>query len=151
MQTPNRRHVRNYFPEPAFQKRFLLFLIGGSFLPITASLAVLYYFLRENYLLLIKYAALEKQVAELLMRELNILIAVIGFLFLGYLVAITLFGIAFSHRIAGVIFAVKNACRLIAEGTETTLRLRRKDEFRDLANEFNNMVAALKLRQKSAA
>lgn len=140
----HQRKAANMFPAPRFQGRFLLVLVGGSLLPLIASGGILYYFIRENYLLLIKYAALEPKNTELLMRELHILIVVIAFLFSGYLIAITIFGIIFSHRIAGAMYALKRAFRKVAGGEECFLRFRRRDEFQDVAQEFNRMVEALR-------
>ena len=140
----NRRRTRNYFPEPRFQLSFLRFLLLGALLHISASCAILYYFLKQNYELLVKYAGLEPEITTLLFRELRILIAVIGVTFAVYLLGTLILGIAFSHRIAGPLFAVKRTIRDLNAGKDVRLKLRKGDEWQDLVDEFNAMVEKLK-------
>ena len=137
-------HRRNYFPEPRFQMRFLTFLVAGSVIQILATVFILYYFLSQNYLFLVKYAGLDTQITQLLSHELRVLIAVIGLTFAIYLVGTVVLGVLFSHRIAGVIYALKRTIHAIEEGQDVKLNLREKDEFQDLVNAFNAMVERLK-------
>jgi len=140
----SRRLVRNYFPEPQFQFRFLRFLVVGSVLQIIATCAILFYFLRQNYLLLVKYAGLEPPITEMLFGELRFLVITIAITFSLFLLGTTLLGIAFSHRIGGAVFAIKRTIRAIIDGKDEQLHLREGDEFRDLVDSFNLMVKVLK-------
>lgn len=140
----NRRRTHNYFPEPKFQLRFLSLLVVGAFVQMALVGAVLTHFLRENYTLLVKYAALDETITALLNHELKFLVAVIAGTFLCYLIGLTLLGIAFSHRVAGVMYALKRTIRQILEGKDVYLKLRAKDEFQDVQDAFNRMVKALK-------
>ncbi|MCB0418756.1 MAG: hypothetical protein KDD39_13990, partial [Bdellovibrionales bacterium] len=83
----NRRKIVNYFIEPGFQVRYLAFLIGSSFIPILVTAAIISYFLRQNYLLLVNYAALDPDITSLLMWELKFLIAIIGVTFFCFFAA----------------------------------------------------------------
>ncbi|MEZ4751686.1 MAG: methyl-accepting chemotaxis protein [Bdellovibrionota bacterium] len=145
----NRRKIVNYFIEPGFQVRYLAFLIGSSFIPILVTAAIISYFLRQNYLLLVNYAALDPDITSLLMWELKFLIAIIGVTFFCFFAAITVLGIVFSHRIAGVIYKTRKTCKEISSGSEIELKFRDKDEFQDLADDFNAMLKTL--RNKSGA
>src|SRR4051794_588542 len=88
---------RNYFPEPKFQWRFLRFLILGALIQITATVGILYYFLHQNYVLLVKFAGLEPPITALLFHELKVLIAVIAVTFCLYLAGLAVLGLFFSH------------------------------------------------------
>lgn len=146
----NRRLSRNYFPEPKFQFRFLRFLLLGSVVQILATCAVLHYFLRQNYVLLVEYAGLDSEVRAILFRELRYLVAAIGATFVVYLAAVAVLGVLFSHKIAGAIYALKRTIKEINEGKDSVLKLRQGDEFKELADNFNQMVANLKQTAKGS-
>ena len=99
----NRRKTRNFFPLPNFQVRFLGLLVGGAVVQVSLTCFILFFFIRQNYLLLVRYAALDEQITNVLYRELRFMVAAIGVTFLAYLFGLTLIGIVFSHRIAGPI------------------------------------------------
>ncbi len=140
----DRRKTRNYFPEPHFQFRFLRFLMIGSILQICATCAILYYFLRENYVVLVQYGGLEQDIQDILYRELRVLISLVSGTFIFYLAAVLILGIFFSHRIAGAIYATKRTIKAISEGKDEKLRFRNGDEFQDLVEGFNRMVSQLR-------
>lgn len=147
----NRRKLINYFIEPSFQLRYLAFLVGSSFVPILATAGIISYFLRQNYLLLVNYAALDPDITSLLMWELKFLIAVIGVTFFCFFLVIVGLGIVFSHRIAGVIYKLRKTCKEISGGSQIELKFRNKDEFQDLAKDFNEMVRTLRGKSFSQA
>lgn len=140
----NRRRFRNYFIEKNFQYRFLRLLIVGAVLQLVLVGGILYYFLQQNYTLLVKYAALDTEIENLLFQELRFMAALIGVLFFSYLCGISALGIIFSHRIAGVMYALKRTMRQLNEGQDVRLHLRTKDEFQDVADDFNRLVDQLK-------
>ena len=53
-------------------------------------------------------------------------------------------GILYSHRIAGPLHNLRNKMQRIAEGEEpSTVGFRRNDQFRELAESFNAMIAKI--------
>ncbi len=145
----NRPLRRNYFPEPQFQMRFLRVLVLGALVQMVLTGGILYHFLRENYTLLVKYAALEEPMAELLYHELGVLIAEISATFFAYLIGLTILGVRYSHQVAGVISALKRTIQQINDGKEAYLELRPGDEFKDVQDGFNTMVKTLRRKQAS--
>lgn len=137
---PNKRHVRNYFPERHFQFRFLRLLLAGAIVQLLLTGGLIYYFLQQNYEILVKYAGLDKEIETLLYGELTMLVTSIGVVFFSYLCALTALGIIFSHRIAGVMFALKRTIREVNAGKNVRLRIRAKDEFHDVAQSFNALL-----------
>ena len=105
--------------------------------------AILTFFLRQNYLLLIRYAGLEPELATLLNRELKFLVITIFGTFSVFLLVITILGVNFSQRVGGALYAVKRTMRDIIDGKKATLMLRKRDEFQDLADSFNQLVRKL--------
>ncbi len=140
----NRRKSTNYFPEPRFQFRFLKFLLIGSALQIIATCWILYYFLQQNYQLLAQYAGLDAEILSVLHREVNVLITIIGVTFILYLAGVAMLGILFSHRIAGVVYALKRTIRELEDGKDVELKVRQGDEFQDLVDSFNTLIRRLK-------
>jgi len=140
----NRRKSTNYFPEPRFQIRFLRFLVIGAVLQVVATCWILYYFLEQSYRLLVQYAGLDQEVVLALHRELRILIAIVGVTFAFYLAGIILLGILFSHRVAGVVYAIKRTIKDLSEGKDVELKVRQGDEFQELVDSFNVLIKKIK-------
>jgi len=58
---------------------------------------------------------------------------------------VLIFGVLYSHRIAGPIFNLKRMMSQVAEGNlDVMMRIRNKDEFHDVQDAFNRMVTGLK-------
>jgi len=140
----NRRKTSNIIPEPQFQFRFVRFLLVGSMVQIALFSLILGYFLNENYTILVKYAGLEPEITQILYRELRGLIGVLGLVFVLQLVGTTVLGLSFSHRVAGAVYAFKRTISQIVAGEDAEIRLRKNDEFQELADSFNHMVRQLK-------
>lgn len=100
--------------------------------------------MRQNYAILVEMGGLDKVVHEALLRELTIFITVVSAIFLVHLTGMLFLGVIFSHRIAGVIYAVKRTAKDIIEGKNAQLKFRASDEFQELASEFNLLVENLK-------
>ncbi len=119
-------------------------LIGGLTIQTVVTWALVTYFVRENYTLLVKFGALDQELTQILYRELAILVAGISASFLLFLVGACGLGVIFSHRIAGPIYALKRTIRNILDGKDVELNFRNRDEFRELVDSFNEMVRRLR-------
>lgn len=119
-------------------------MVGGSVLQIAVTCGLLYYFLNQNYQILVKYAGLDQEITTLLTGELKLLITAIGLIFTLFLVGNVLLGIIFSHRVAGPIYAIKRTIRDVRLGKQVRLKFREGDEFTELADNFNDLVNYLK-------
>ena len=140
----NRRLLRNYFPDPEFQFKFLRFVLLTSLVPVVVTVVALGYFIHENYQILIELAGVDEPVRRTLYQELFALIVGIGSVFSVYLVAVLVLGVVFSHRVGGALYAVRRTIRDINSGKQAQLELREKDEFQGLVSDFNTMVATLR-------
>jgi nitrogen fixation/metabolism regulation signal transduction histidine kinase len=68
---------------------------------------------------------------------------------LGILLVI-IFGIFYSHRLAGPVFNLKRRMRELGEGRfQTGMHIRKRDEFHDVEDAFNEMTEGLRSRLKT--
>ena len=62
---------------------------------------------------------------------------------------VIVYGIRFSHRIAGPVYALSRNMSFVKQGRLTAeLKLREKDQFQNLAGSFNTMLAVLREREQ---
>ena len=137
----NRRQQRNFLINPKYQVRYIFWLTFTGMALIFINGGVFYLFIRENYKILVDMSPMEEEVKVQLYRELyQILFALGGFAVLFTLVA-GIFGIVLSHRTAGPLFHFKRAFQEIRKGDlSVRVRLRPKDDFKDVADECNKML-----------
>ena len=142
----SRRRVKNFFPDPKFQFKFLRFVLFTSFVPILITGFGIGYFVHQNYTLLVDYVGPDEAVRRTLYAELRTLITGIGVVFTFYFLAVLALGVVFSHRVAGALYAVRRTLRELNEGKDVRLQFRDKDEFQELVSEFNAVAEKLKSR-----
>jgi|APFre7841882590_1041340.scaffolds.fasta_scaffold209572_1 signal transduction histidine kinase len=128
---------KRYLLKKGFQLRFTLVIIGAMILialvtgfsiysAVTQTLVTQFH--GEN-LALIKHAITYK----LLMRSILLIIA------------IAIISIFISHRIAGPVYKFEQTLRALAQEKEVQeIRLRKHDEFYDLAMAINNLIKLMK-------
>jgi methyl-accepting chemotaxis protein len=84
------------------------------------------------------------QQRALLQRQKGMLVSLVGGLAL-MVVAIGLFGIYFTHKVAGPVFKMKRLLRRVGEGNLVVEeQLRKKDELQDFFDAFTRMVGQLR-------
>ena len=146
MPQPNRR--RTYLINPPFQWRFIGFMAAVSLLAIAVLFVSNILFFRDMEQTAISvgltadnpyFDFLAEQKASLY----KLYFAVSGVAF----VVMVGLGVLYSHRIAGPLHNLGNKMQRIAEGeAPSEVRFRRNDQFRDLAESFNAMIATLRNR-----
>jgi len=141
----NRRRFKNYFIEPKFQNRYLGFLVGSALIPVFFTVIIISYFLNENYALLVSIGNLDLETTELLKWEKRFLIGAIVCSFTAFMVAIAFLGLIYSHRIAGVVYKIRKALVQLSQGNPVEVTLREYDEFKDLADAFNDLSNSLNM------
>ena len=141
---PNRRKFTNFLISPWYQLKFVFWTTFTGFFLVTVNSTVFYYFIRENYKILVDLSPMEESVKSQLYLELHqTLFALVGFT-LSFTIVMVFVGIVLSHRSAGPLYQFKRVFREIREGNpEARIRLRPRDEFRDVASEFNLMIDSI--------
>jgi len=145
-----KRKIRNYFIEPRFQRHFLLYLMGTNLLGVLFCAGVIFPVLSKHYQSYLEIFAWSPETAEILISQYNFLLTIMGSTMVIYFAYLFVLGVMYSHRVGGVIYAVKRTCRELSEGKDVRLHLRKSDEFQDLHDSFNTMVDTLKGQQAQA-
>jgi len=146
---PQQNRRRTYLINPRFQWRFIGFMATVSVLAISMLFVsnILFFQNMEHEALSVGltrdnpyFDFLQEQKSALSM----LYFAVSGVVF----VLMMALGILYSHRIAGPLYHLDRKMRRIAGGEEPSpLQFRRRDQFLELTESFNAMVA--KLRERS--
>jgi nitrogen fixation/metabolism regulation signal transduction histidine kinase len=96
-------------------------------------------------------AELLKQQAAIARQQTTMLYSVIGGL-AAMVVVIGLYGIYFTHKVAGPVYKMKRLLKQVGEGNlAVDARLRKGDELQDFFEAFASMVDSLRKRQKREA
>lgn len=135
MASPNRRR-KNYWLKKSFQSSFSLRF--SILLLIEAGLIAFLFFYISKGTLTTGYdgSAIRVEHTGQFFRDSFLLIASVTALAIG--IAASLLFIVLSHRIAGPAFHIQKSLRELANGNLTyQIRLRKKDELRDVAEDVN--------------
>ncbi|NBW81837.1 HAMP domain-containing protein [bacterium] len=139
-----RRKLRNLWLNSRFQGRYIRALVGSSFLVMLGYGFVFYKHIKENYDTLVKLSPVTDEVKSELYRELNQIVLYLSGFSLLFLLSVALIGLVYSHRVAGPLFKIKVVCKDICDGnTSARIALRPNDEFRDVAEQLNQLIDVL--------
>lgn len=137
---------RQYLIKRDFQFRYIGMLIGITCMVCLIFILASKYYINLNINPLIESGLISSPiVAELVRIEKHFLNKNLLTVFLALIGTLSILGIFITHRIAGPIYAIERRMKQIAqEGIlPTGFRIRRTDEFQELAEAFNEMIASL--------
>ncbi len=139
-----KRKISNLIINPKFQLRYILWLSTSGLSLITLNGFIIYHYLKENYFTLVEMSPMTDEAKVQLYSELHQFIWILVGASILFLILVGLLGVFFSHRTAGPLFHFKRVFEGIRDGNRTMrVRLRPKDEFRDVAESFNQMMDSL--------
>jgi methyl-accepting chemotaxis protein len=144
MAQPNRRKI--YLINPRFQWRFIGFMAVVSLLAISILfLSNILFFRNMHQEALSVGLAPDNPYFDFLKEQQTSLSTVYLAVSAVVFVVMVGLGVFYSHRIAGPLYNLNNRMKQIAAGAEPSpVRFRRKDQFQELAENFNAMMAKLK-------
>jgi methyl-accepting chemotaxis protein len=141
MSNQNKRKFFNFMINPRFQLKFVLGVTLPGLAVIATYSAVVYSKVQENYQILVELSPMTDEAKTQLYSELNRMLISLGAGSFVFMCAMAVLGIVFSHRTAGPLYHFKRVFKDIAEGkTDTRIRLRPSDDFKDVADAFNEMA-----------
>jgi len=144
-----KRSWKNYLIDPKFQLKYAFWLSGTGLILVGAITTVFYFYIRENYAILVDLSPMTEDAKSILYEELNRIILSLSLISGGFIAVITLLGIVLSHQAAGAVYHFKKVFKLIASGkVETRIQLRPNDDFQDAAKAFNEMMDTLTTQKK---
>ncbi len=127
-----------YLIDPKFQLRFSLYVcIVVSLSALVYPMAI--YDMMENFITFVSINF--PQLTEKYEEQRRNLIIFLSLWQLGFTALVFVIAIFFSHKIAGPIYKMKKYLKVIRDGeTVDTIKLRKRDYFKDLAKEINQTL-----------
>ena len=139
-----KRKFKNFLLNPSYQLKYVLWLTGTGLCLVTLNAAVFYTYTKENYDFLVQMSPMTDEAKALLYHELHSIILTLLGISLLFCLLMGILGIVISHRTAGPLFHFKRVFNEIKKGNvNQRVRLRPKDDFKDVAQAFNEMMDQL--------
>ena len=138
------RKIANIIIMPSYQIRYIFWLSARGFCLVGINALVVYHYFKENYLSLMELSPMTEAARNQLFNEMHQFLLIMIAVSLGFMALMTLVGLVVSHRTAGPLFHFKRVFEEIRSGeTKARIRLRPKDEFKEVAEAFNKMMDTL--------
>lgn len=139
--TKNQRKLINFLINPKYQLKYVFWTTLTGLTLIASYLLGFYWVMKKNYDSLLKLSPMDEYAQAQLYTELTqILLALLLFSVL-YLLVLTMIGIILSHRTAGPMYHFRRVFNQIAQGKTTTrIHLRPSDDFKEVAQDFNQLM-----------
>ncbi len=152
----NQRKIGNYLIDRRFQLKYSMLAVIASLL-IAGVLGFFLYQARREASTLLKDQLITLQPSAELSGLINktleedrdktfwVLLASMG----GFVVVLTAFGIFYTHRVAGPLYAIGRYIQQVSDGNLRDVRpLRKNDELKDFFELFNTMLKELQQREQ---
>lgn len=135
------RKLRNLIVNPQYQLRYIFWLSLSGVLLIVIYSCLVYYYVSENYALIVELAPITDEAKAQLYSELRGVVIRLSGLSLFFVGFTGILGLFFSHRTAGPLYHFNRIFKEIGGGnTQARVRLRPTDDFREVAASFNEMM-----------
>jgi methyl-accepting chemotaxis protein len=135
------RSLKNLLINPAYQIKYVFWVSTAGLTLITANAVIFYSYIKENYSLLVDLSPMDEASKAQLYSELNEILVKLGIVGIIFVLITAIIGLKMSHRTAGPMYHFKRIFGEIKDGKMSArVRLRPNDDFKDVANAFNEMM-----------
>ena len=142
--TKYQRSKKNLWINPGFQGRMILLIVLVGFVCAVFNGYLYYAYVDDSYKFILKYSTLSQELIDQRHRDLFIFGVALAVATLLITLAIAAWALVITHRAAGAVYHVKRVIEAIRSGNvNERIHLREKDEFKDLAQSFNQMMDEL--------
>lgn len=142
---PNKRRLKRLWLNPGYQAKYILWITLTGLILVAFQSLIFYMFTRENYALLVELSPMSDDAKAQLYRELKHILLLLGGGSLAFLSVVAVLGLVFSHRTVGPLYHFKRVFEAVKNGDRSArIRLRPTDDFRDVAQAFNEMMDSIK-------
>jgi hypothetical protein len=139
-----KRNLKNLLINPDYQLRYVFWLTSSGFALVLLNALIAYSYINENYVTLVDLSPMTDEAKVQLYTELRHLIYALTGLSFVFMFVMIILGIFLSHRTAGPLYHFKRVFQEIKAGNlNHRIHLRPKDEFQDVAKDFNEMMDAI--------
>lgn len=140
----HKRRIRSFMINPRYQLKCASLTAATGALLVTATVAILFVFIRENFIIWAGMTQMSDDLQLRLNTELRHVIWGISWIALVWIALICLFSVVLTHRTAGPLYHFQRVFDEIRAGKfDTRIRLRPHDEFHEVAQSFNSMMETL--------
>jgi methyl-accepting chemotaxis protein len=147
----HKRHLKNLVIVPGFQGRFLAwFCFHLGVFGLSYGLLVTY-LVKSTFQILLDQALFTPEQRASINADLDVLLLRLVIGTVAFVVLAALSGLLFSHRSAGPMYRLMKLFEEVKAGNlGARCHLRAKDEMKEVATAFNEMMSALEERSKKA-
>ena len=146
----DQRRLPNFLINPSYQFKYVFWITFTGITLLILNSSVFYYFIKQNYKILVDLSPMEDVVKVQLHRELKQILVYLTSFSILFIAVISLFATILSHRTAGPMYHFKRIFSDIQKGDLTArIHLRPKDDFQDVAQECNKMIDYLTAKKRS--
>jgi methyl-accepting chemotaxis protein len=147
MQKKYQRSIKNLIINPSYQFRYIFWLTSSGLALVLINSMIAYSYIQENYITLVELGPMTDEAKTQMYSELRHLILALGATSFLFILVVGILGLFLSHKTAGPMYHFKRVFEEIRSGkTQQRVRLRPGDEFREVAESFNQMMDTLKSR-----
>lgn len=137
----NQRKLKNLIINPKFQLKYIFWISFSGLSLIILQSFIFYRYTKENYTFLVEMVDMTEQAKLQLDSELNQIIITLIILSFSFLGILTIFGLFFSHKVAGPLYKFNLVMNKIRNGDDSLrVHLRPGDEFHEIADSFNKLM-----------
>lgn len=138
------RSLKNLLINPAYQLKYVYWVSFMGLILIAVNASVFYFYIKENYAILVDLSPMDDAAKTQLYHELNEIIIKLGLAGTLFVLVSAFIGIIISHRTAGPMYHFKRIFADIKNGKlDARIHLRPNDDFKDVAQSFNEMMDAV--------
>lgn len=141
----NRRQWRRFLINPRYQLKYILWIIGTGILLTVLNSSIFYHYIKENYAILVELAPMTDDARNQLYGELYKIAFALRITSVLFILLVGLWALILTHRTAGPLYHFRRVFNDIKNGNmNARVNLRPGDDFKDVAQSFNEMMDSLK-------
>lgn len=145
----NRRSLRGFLLNPAYQLKFVFLVIGTSLFLAAANAGIFYHFIKENYAILVDLSPMTDEAKNQLYHELRQIVTILAGVSVAFSAVVGAVALWLSHRTAGPLYRFQKVFTEIQGGNQQLrIHLRPGDDFQEVAQAFNKMMDQMDSAQK---
>jgi hypothetical protein len=143
----NKRQIKNFLINPAFQFKFALIPAISSIIAVIIAIFICTFYLKNAYFQFMNASTdYSPELVNYFTDQLNTTILILTISLTSLIIIIVFMGIYLTHKVAGPIYKMeKHIEKILREKSLEPLYFREGDEFQDLALKFNDLIKNVNL------
>ena len=144
MGNDERRKARNFLLKPMLQMKLPLYILILSFTFGLLAMLVGFVYFEQLYAMMLENTSQTSYLQETVSEQTGNFVEALIMLLIGYVLLMTGITTIYTHRMIGPTITIKRHVRALKKGIYSSrISLRRRDEFKDLAEELNELAEIL--------